>query len=283
MLHQNPIRSLDARGVKLPLGPRTLIMGIINVTPDSFSDGGSYADSKAAMAAGLQLVKEGADMIDVGGESTRPGHQEISIEEEISRALPVIEGLVEKISVPVSIDTYKAKVAERALLAGAKIVNDVWGLQRDPDIAKVVAAFEAAVVIMHNREGIDASLDIVEEMRAFFGRSLERASKAGIREDRIVLDPGIGFGKSPEQNLSALKRLGELQNFGYPILLGVSRKSFINRLYPSEPKERLPGSIAANSAGVLTGADIIRVHDVAAHVQAMRVIDAIRGVPADAR
>ncbi len=262
--------------MKLPLGERTLIMGIVNVTPDSFSDGGSHADVSAAIAAGVQQVKDGADIVDVGGESTRPGHREISAEEEMARAIPVVEGLVARISAPVSIDTYKAKVAERALIAGAKIVNDVWGLQRDPEIAKVAADGEAAVVIMHNRESIDPSLDILDEMRAFFGRSIECAAKAGVRADRIAIDPGIGFGKSPEQNLSALKRLDELRNLGFPILLGVSRKSFINRLYPSEPKERLPGTIAANSLGIHAGADIIRVHDVAAHVQAVRVLDAIR-------
>ena len=276
MLHQTTDRSIDARGVKLPLGPRTLIMGIINVTPDSFSDGGSYAGAKAAVAAGQQMVTEGADIVDVGGESTRPGHQQVTADEEMARAIPVVEALAKEISIPVSIDTYKAKVAERALRAGARIVNDVWGLQREPDIAKAAASAGAAVVVMHNREQIDASLDIVTEMNSFFGRSLDIAQKAGVRDDQIVLDPGIGFGKSPEQNLSALKRLDELQNLGYPILLGVSRKSFINRLYPSKPKERLPGTIAANSAGVLSGVAIIRVHDVAAHAQAVRVLDAIR-------
>lgn len=276
MLNPKPARSLDARGTKLPLGVRTLIMGIVNVTPDSFSDGGLFSDPDAAIAAGIRLAQEGADMVDVGGESTRPGHHAVSAQEEIARAIPVVEALVKQISVPVSIDTFKAVVAERALKAGAKIVNDVWGLQRDPDIANVAGTHEAAVIIMHNREQIDPSLDIVEEMRIFFGLSIKRAHAAGIRDDRIVLDPGIGFGKSPEQNLSALKRLNELDNLGYPILLGVSRKSFINRLYPSEPRERLPGTIAANTAGIVSGVSIIRVHDVAAHVQAVRVADAIR-------
>jgi dihydropteroate synthase len=276
MLHPKPARSLDACGTKLPLDARTLIMGIVNVTPDSFSDGGLFLDPAAAVAGGKRLVQEGADMVDVGGESTRPGHHQISAQEEISRAIPVVEALVKEISVPISIDTYKAVVAERALEGGATIVNDVWGLQRDPDIAGVAAAHGAVVVIMHNREQIDPSLDIMGEMRAFYGRSIERAKKAGVRDDRIVLDPGIGFGKSPEQNLSALKHLNELDNLGYPILLGVSRKSFINRLYPSEPRERLPGTVAANMAGIFSGVSIIRVHDVAAHVQAVRVADAIR-------
>lgn len=276
MLHPEPIRSLDACGTRLSLEGRTLIMGIVNITPDSFSDGGLFYDPALAVAAGKRLAQEGADIVDVGGESTRPGHQAISAQEEISRVLPVVEALANEIDVPISIDTYKAVVAERALEAGAKIVNDVWGLQRDPDLAGVAAKHGAAVIAMHNREQIDPSLNIVAEMRAFFRRSIERAKTAGVRDDQIVLDPGIGFGKSPEQNLSALKHLKELDNLGYPILLGVSRKSFIHRLYPSEPRDRLPGTIAANTAGIFSGVSIIRVHDVAAHVQAVRVANAIR-------
>jgi dihydropteroate synthase len=168
-------------------------------------------------------------------------------------------------------------VAERALAAGAHIVNDVWGLARDRDMAAVAAASGAAVVIMHNREAADPAIDIFADIRAFFARALDRAAAAGIRSDRIVLDPGIGFGKTFEQNLTVLARLGELCELGYPLLIGTSRKSFIGRLAPSEPRERLPGTLASNVLGVLAGAAIVRVHDVAAHVQALRVIDAIRG------
>lgn len=277
MLDQLPSRSLDARGHRLPIGPRTLVMGIVNVTPDSFSDGGLFQTREAAVAAGLRLIAEGADIVDVGGESTRPGHVPVDAEEEIERAIPVVAELVARTAAPISIDTHKARVAERALKAGAHIVNDVWGLSRDPDMAAVAAAHEAAVVVMHNREAADPEIDILADLRDFFARALERAAAAGIRNDRIVLDPGIGFGKTFEQNLVILARLGELGELGFPLLLGTSRKSFIGRLVPSEPRDRLAGTIASNVIGVLAGAAIVRVHDVAAHVQALRVADAIRG------
>jgi dihydropteroate synthase len=277
MLEPAPIRTLDARGLPLKLGGRTLVMGVINMTPDSFSDGGLYADAGAAVRAGLRMIEEGADIVDVGGESTRPGYVAVDAGEELNRALPVIAGLVEKTDIPVSIDTYKAAVAEAALKAGARIVNDVWGLQRDPDMARVVAASGAAIVLMHNRERAEPNIEILDDIRVFFTNSLARARAAGIREDRIVLDPGIGFGKTLEQNLSILARLDELHELGFPILIGTSRKSFIGKLAPSEPRERLPGTLAANVFAVLGRVAILRVHDVAAHVQALRVAEAIRG------
>ncbi len=277
MLEPAPIRTLDARGLPLKLGGRTLVMGVINMTPDSFSDGGLYADTGAAVRAGLRMIEEGADIVDVGGESTRPGYVAIDAGEELKRALPVVAGLVQKTDIPVSVDTYKAAVAEAALKEGARMINDVWGLQRDPDMARVVAASGAAVVIMHNRERAEPNIDILDDIRAFFARSLERARDAGIRGDRIVLDPGIGFGKTLEQNLAILARLDELHELGFPILLGTSRKSFIGRLAPSKPRERLPGTLAANVIAVLGRVAILRVHDVAAHVQALRVAEAIRG------
>jgi dihydropteroate synthase len=277
MLEPAPTRTLDARGLPLKLGGRTLVMGVINMTPDSFSDGGLYADAGAAVQAGLRMIEEGADIVDVGGESTRPGYVAVDAGEETQRALPVIAGLVEKTDIPVSIDTYKAAVAKAALKQGARMVNDVWGLQRDPDMARVVAASGAAVVIMHNRERAEPNIDILDDIRVFFANSLARARAAGIREDRIVLDPGIGFGKTLEQNLAVLARLDELHEIGFPILIGTSRKSFIGRLSPSEPRERLPGTLAANVFAVLGRVAILRVHDVAAHVQALRVAEAIRG------
>jgi dihydropteroate synthase len=276
MLDPSHHRSLDARGVSLSPGGRTLIMGVVNVTPDSFYAGSQYPAVQAATDAALRQIAEGADIVDFGGESTRPGHTPVDAEEELRRVIPVIEQMARATAAPISIDTYKARVAEAVLKAGAHIVNDVWGLSREPEIANVAAAHDAAVVIMHNRETIDGSLDVIEEFRRFFGIALERALKAGIRENRIVLDPGIGFGKSFEQNLAAIGRLKELAAMGYPVLLGVSRKSFIGKLYPSEPPERLPGTIAANTIGVLAGASIVRVHDVAAHVQAMRIADRIK-------
>jgi dihydropteroate synthase len=277
MLEPAAARTLDARGISLRLGERTLVMGVINVTPDSFSDGGVYPDANAAVRAGLRLIEEGADIVDVGGESTRPGHTPVDAEEELRRALPVVHGLARANAVPISIDTYKARVAQAALLAGARMVNDVWGLQRDADMARVAAAHEAAVVIMHNRETVEPAIDILDDVRAFFDRSLERAKRAGIRDDRIVLDPGIGFGKTLEQNLQLLARLDELHELGYPLLLGTSRKSFIGRLSPSAPRERLPGTLAANVLAVQSRIAILRVHDVAEHIQALRVAEAIRG------
>ena len=277
MLEPAPIRTLDARGLPLKLGGRTLVMGVINMTPDSFSDGGLYADAGAAVRAGLRMIEDGADIVDVGGESTRPGYVAVDAGEETQRALPVVAGLVQKTDIPVSVDTYKSAVAEAALKQGARMINDVWGLQRDPDMARVVAASGAAVVLMHNRERVEPNIDILDDIRVFFANSLARARTAGIRDDRIVLDPGIGFGKTLEQNLAVLARLDELHDLGFPLLLGTSRKSFIGRLSPSEPRERLPGTLAANVFAVLGRVAILRVHDVAAHVQALRVAEAIRG------
>ncbi|GEP05978.1 dihydropteroate synthase [Methylobacterium oxalidis] len=265
------------------LGRRTLVMGILNVTPDSFSDGGRFLGEEAARRQADTLVAEGAALVDIGGESTRPGHTPVPAEEEQARVLPVIRALGAGLAVPISIDTYKASTAEAALKAGARIVNDVWGLQREPDIARVAAAHGAPVIVMHNRETVDAGLDIVDDMRRFFERSLDIARRAGIPEADIVLDPGIGFGKSWEQHLEALRRLPEIRALGFPLLVGVSRKSLLGRLHDREtrPADRLHGSIAAHVLAGTLGADIVRVHDVAAHVDAMRVVDAV--LRADAR
>lgn len=275
-----PAPHLQARHHRLPLGQRTLVMGILNITPDSFSDGGLNAAPEAALAHARAMMAEGADILDIGGESTRPGHVPLSAEEEWARVEPVFSGLREMEGVPpLSIDTWKASVAAKALEAGAAIVNDIWGFQRDRDMARVAADHGAAAIIMHNREAQDGSINILLDMLAFFERSLEIAQAAGLPVERVVLDPGIGFGKTPEQNLEALRHLSALRRLGRPILLGTSRKSFIGRIFPSEPMERLPGTIASNVAGILAGVEIIRVHDVAAHVQAARVADAIRPRP----
>ena len=263
---------------RLPaLGRRTLIMGVLNVTPDSFSDGGLYLDSNAAIERALQLERDGADIVDVGGESTRPGHTPVDAAEEQRRALPVIRALAQQLTVPVSIDTYKASTARLALEAGARIVNDVWGLQRDGEMAPVVAEHEAIVIVMHNRTAADATIDIVDDMRRFFERSVALARLAGIRDDHIVLDPGIGFGKTAEQNLEALRRLREIKSLGYPVLVGASRKSVLGRFYPPNvpANERLFGTVAAHVMAVHNGADIVRVHDVRPHVEACRVADAL--------
>ncbi|MFG1248365.1 MULTISPECIES: dihydropteroate synthase [Xanthobacter] len=271
-----PSRTLLARGHALHLGPRTLIMGILNVTPDSFSDGGRSAAPDDALANARRLVAEGAEILDVGGESTRPGHTPVAAEDEWARIAPVIPALVAEMGVPVSVDTYKAEVARRALEAGASIVNDVWGFTHDPDMAKVVADYDAAAVVMHNRTEVDESLDIISEMLGFFERVLEIADRAGVKREKLVLDPGIGFGKSFPQNLAAIRRLPELRVLGLPILLGTSRKSLIGKVIQTTPQERVPGTIASNVIAIMDGVEIIRVHDVAAHVQAARVAEAIR-------
>ena len=271
-----PSRTLLARGRAIPLGPRTLVMGILNVTPDSFSDGGRSAAPEDALANARRLVAEGADILDIGGESTRPGHTPVPAEDEWARIAPVVGPLAAEAGVPISVDTYKAEVARRALAAGAAIVNDVWGFARDPDMARVVADHDAAAVVMHNRESVDESLDIVADMLGFFERALDAADRAGLPRDRIVLDPGIGFGKTFPQNLAAVRRLDELRVLGLPLLLGTSRKSLIGKVIDTTPAERLPGTIASNVIGIMAGVEIIRVHDVAAHVQAARVAEAIR-------
>lgn len=263
----------------LNLGERTLIMGVVNVTPDSFSDGGVHFQSEDAVAGALRMAAEGADILDLGGESTRPGYLPISAEEEWARVGPVLESLsgTEEALPPLSIDTNKAAVTRRALRAGASIVNDIWGFQRDPDIALVAAEHGAAAVLMHNRDSIDPAIDIVTDILRFLERSVTIATRAGVAEERIVLDPGIGFGKSPPQQLQAIRGIPKLKALGFPVLLGVSRKAFIGRLAAApDPAMRLPGTIAANAVGVSEGADIVRVHDVAQHVQALRVVDALR-------
>ena len=269
-------RTLVACDRTLTLGPRTLVMGILNITPDSFSDGGVNAAPDDALANARRLAAEGADILDIGGESTRPGHTPISAEEEWARVAPVLAALREDSGLPLSIDTWKAEVARRAVAAGAVIVNDVWGFSRDPEMAQVVADTGAAAILMHNRPQVDPSLDVVADMLAFFEQALARAERAGVPRDRLVLDPGIGFGKTFEQNLAAIARLGELKVLGLPLLLGTSRKSLIGRVIETAPTERVPGTIASSVIGILAGAQIVRVHDVAAMVQAARVCDAIR-------
>jgi dihydropteroate synthase len=277
MLAQPPSRSSAARAFGLPAAGRTLVMGIINVTPDSFSDGGQFLDAPKAIEHARTLKDEGADLLDLGAESTRPygGAKSVSLDEELARLKPVLAETV-ALGVPVSIDTTKAAVAARALELGAVIVNDVWGLQRDPDMVRVVAEYSATVVVMHNRDKADGTIDMMADVKDFFARSLDLAAKAGIARERIVLDPGIGFGKTPEQNLSVLAHFGELRSFGLKLLVGLSRKRFIDAISPAPPDRRLGGSIAGNLLAVLGGADIVRVHDVAETVQALRIASAIR-------
>jgi dihydropteroate synthase len=263
---------------------RPLVMGILNVTPDSFSDGGQFLDPARAVAHAESMAAQGADILDVGAESTRPygGQTPVSAEDEKARLARVLPAVV-KLGLPVSIDTLKAEIAAWALDQGAAIVNDVWGLQRDAAMAPLVAARNVPVIVMHNREAADPALDIVAEVDAFFERSLAIAARAGIARDKIVLDPGIGFGKTQEQSITCIAQLAKFKHFGLPLLVGASRKRFINAVTPAPPDQRIGGSIAAHLAAVANGAAIVRVHDVAETVQALRVHAAICGAKENAK
>ena len=258
---------------------RPLVMGVLNVTPDSFSDGGRFLDPTVAIAHAAEMARQGADILDIGAESTRPYGDPVAVsaEDEKARLAPVVPEVV-KLGLPVSIDTIKASIAAWAIDQGAAIVNDVWGLQKDPDMAPLVATRRVPVIVMHNREAADPAIDIVADVMAFFTRSLEIAARAGISRESIVLDPGIGFGKTPEQSIICLARLAEFRSFGLPLLVGASRKRFINSVTPSPPDERIGGSIAAHLLAVQAGAAIVRAHDVAETVQALRVSAAIEAV-----
>jgi len=269
-------------GARLFDGPGPFLMGVVNATPDSFSDGGRFLDAEAAVAHALRLAGEGADLVDVGGESTRPGAAAVPAEEEIRRVVPVIERLRARgLSIPISIDTSKAAVARAALRAGADLVNDVRALA-DPDLARAVAEAGAPVVLMHMR-GTPADMaerahyrDVAAEVADELAGSMERAEKAGVSRDRILLDPGIGFAKTAEQSLELLARLGELRALGRPLVVGPSRKSFIGKVTGAPVEARLPGTLAAVAAVVLAGAEVVRVHDVGPARQAALVAAAIR-------
>jgi dihydropteroate synthase len=273
---QNP--GAEALPGLLALG-RPLVMGILNVTPDSFSDGGEFLEPTAAIAQARAMAAQGADILDIGAESTRPygGMQPVTAEDEKARLTPVLPAAV-KLGLPVSIDSMKAATAAWALDQGASIINDVWGLQRDLAMAPLAAKRNVSVIVMHNREQADPAIDIIADVIAFFARSLDIAAQAGILHGKVVLDPGIGFGKTPEQSTTCIAQLGEFKRFGLPLLLGASRKRFINSVTPSEPDQRIGGSIAAHMIAVRNGAAIVRVHDVAETVQALRVTQAIEAV-----
>jgi dihydropteroate synthase len=257
--------------------PYPAVMGVLNITPDSFSDGGQFYAPEAALAQARRMIAEGADIIDIGAESTRPyGAQPVSAEAELRRLQPILAEVV-SLGIPVSIDSMKSAVVAWALDEGASIANDIWGLQRDPDMARLLASRNSPVIVMHNRDRVDADIDIMQDIADFFTRSLEIAAKAGISSGNIVLDPGIGFGKTPEQSMTVLARLNELSVFGLPLLVGASRKRFISSVVPSEPHQRLGGSIAAHLLAAEGGARIIRTHDVSETVQALRVAAAIWG------
>jgi dihydropteroate synthase len=263
-------------GRRFEWGARTYVMGIVNVTPDSFSGDGLGADHEAAVAQGMRMVKEGADLLDVGGESTRPGHVPVSTTEEIGRTEAVVRELAEAAGVPVSIDTYKLEVAEAAVKAGATIVNDVWGLTRSPALAKLAAKHDCALVLMHNQDGTDYAGDIMSEIKRFLEAGATLAVASGVPRERVLIDPGIGFGKTAEQNWVVMRRLQELKELGLPVLIGTSRKSFIGKLLDLPITERLEGTAATVTAAVLRGADVVRVHDVEEMTRVVRVADHMR-------
>lgn len=253
---------------------RTYVMGILNVTPDSFSDGGKYSSVDAALKRAVQMQQEGAAILDIGGESTRPGYEKITDEEEIARVLPVIEAVKKELDIPVSVDTYKSKVAKAAIEAGADLVNDIWGLKYDSDMAKVISETKVACCLMHNRDNTDYN-NFVSDLLKDLRESVDLALKAGIRDNKIILDPGVGFAKSYEQNLLAIKHLNRLQQLGYPILLGTSRKSVIGLTLDLPSDKRLEGTLATTVLGVNAGCAFVRVHDVAENVRAIRMAEAI--------
>jgi dihydropteroate synthase len=266
----------DIGGHRFEWGSRTYVMGIINVTPDSFSGDGTGADLAVAVSQGLRMVREGADMLDVGGESTRPGHQPISVAEEISRTELVVARLAREAEVPVSIDTYKLEVAEAAVAAGATMLNDIWGLTRSPDLARLAASKSCALVLMHNQDGTDYSGDLMDEIKRFLRASIERALDAGVPRVRVLIDPGIGFGKTAEQNWVVMRRLEELRELGQPILIGTSRKSFIGKALDVPVDQRLEGTAATVTAAILRGADVVRVHDVKEMTRVAQIADRMR-------
>lgn len=260
----------------LPLGTRTLIMGILNITPDSFSDGGHFKQIESALAQAYKMAEEGADIIDIGGESTRPGHEMISVEEELKRVMPVVTALKKDLSfkLPLSIDTYKAVVAERALEAGVEMLNDVWGLKADSELGRVAARYEVPICMMHNRDNTRYE-DLIPDIIADLEESIELAHRAGIEDKRIIIDPGIGFGKDLQQNLDVMLHLREFCNLGYPLLLGTSRKSMIGKTLDLPVDERLEGTAATVTCGIIAGADIVRVHDVLAMRRTAIMTDAM--------
>jgi dihydropteroate synthase len=267
---------------EIQLGNRTLIMGILNVTPDSFSDGGLFYTQKNAIEHGLQMIAEGADIIDVGGESTRPGAASVSAKEELKRVIPVIKGIVRQTKIPISIDTIKSSVAGEAISAGAEIVNDVSALNNDKKMAKIVQEGRAAVILMHMRgkprtmqKGDLTYNNLMGEIYSYLKKSVDKAKTAGIEKDYLVIDPGIGFGKTPEDNYRIMRNLSELKGLGLPIMIGTSRKSFIGKITGGNPQERIEGTTATVTAAILNGCHIIRVHDVACMKKVAGVADAI--------
>ncbi|WP_026908558.1 dihydropteroate synthase [Paucisalibacillus globulus] len=256
------------------LSSRTHIMGILNVTPDSFSDGGNYTTIGRAVEQAVKMEQLGADIIDIGGESTRPDHDPISVEEELARVIPVIKAIKEAVHIPISIDTYKAETARQAIVAGADIINDVWGAKREPEIASVAAEYNVPIILMHNRTNENYT-SIIEDMKWDLEESIDIATKAGVPRENIILDPGIGFAKSANDNLVVMNNLEKLVDMGFPFLLATSRKRFIGSVLDVPPEERDNGTGATTCLGIIKGAHIVRVHNVKVNVELARMMDAM--------
>lgn len=256
------------------IGKKTYIMGILNVTPDSFSDGGKFNNFDLAIRHAKEMIEEGADIIDVGGESTRPGHTQVSTEEEISRIVPIIKALVKEIDIPISIDTYKGAVAEEAIKAGASLINDIWGFKKDSYIAEVAAKYDVPCCLMHNRDNTDYN-NLMEDVLNDLRESIDIALKAGVKPENIMTDPGIGFGKTHEQNLEVMNHLEELSTLGYPVLLGTSRKRIIGNTLDLPVDQRVEGTVATTVIGIIKSCDFVRVHDVKENYRAAVMTDAI--------
>ena len=265
---------MNRKSPQLVWGKRTYVMGVINVTTDSFSGDGLATDPEAAMEKALRFQEEGANVVDVGGESTRPGHTTVSVDEELRRVIPVLERLASQVSIPISIDTYKGPVARRAIEAGASIINDVWGLKKDATIAQVAAQNNAWLILMHNQQGTEYQ-DLLQDIMSSLRRSVEMALSAGVPREHLILDPGIGFGKTAEQNLEVLRHLERLRSLGHPLLVGTSRKSTIGLVLDLPVDQRLEGTAATVAIAIAHGADMVRVHDVGEMVRVARMSDAI--------
>jgi len=269
-------QTIECGPFQLDFQKRTLIMGILNVTPDAFSDGGRYVDKKKAVEHAKEMVEQGADIIDIGGESTRPGHRSVSMETELARVLPIIETLSQTVSVPISIDTYKAETAKRALEAGAHIINDVWGAKRDPEIADVAAEKKAPIILMHNRNDRNYG-DFISDVLQDIEESISIAKKAGVKDDKIILDPGIGFAKDTHENINMMQNLDRLVALGYPVLLATSKKSMIGNILDLPPEERVEGTGATVCYGIEKGCHIVRVHNVKEMSRMAKVMDVLTG------
>lgn len=264
------------RGLRAGFAKKTMVMGIVNVTPDSFSDGGRFYDLDRAVEHAKQLVADGADIIDIGGESTRPGAEKVSLEEELRRVIPVVKAVAQEINVPISIDTYKAEVAKQAIEAGAHIINDVWGAKADEKMAEVAAFYDVPIILMHNRHDLQYR-DLISDMISDLMESVAIVKRAGVKDENIILDPGIGFAKTLEHNLEIMRRLDEFAKLGYPLLLGTSRKRFIGHVLDLPVDERVEGTGATVCLGIAKGAHIVRVHDVLPIARMVKMMDAMLG------